>query len=713
MISFKIAADHILFQLPWQNKKRCREMELPRPHRASKTSLKSICNETILICQRFARITKTHRINALKRILGFATAKGKVLPAPGSSEWRVFVSEHYIYHLSHPEKLNTKGDKVLETMRIEWREVLHLYKNLKQRHIIPLDVVIPTMKQPIIPDDDTSADVLDSVEEKLWPLTNVDDLWPKTYLVDKSLNISTDKFLDKLQSDLETRTQTIVSACEGYWENVVICQRIGESLIKSISVEKIEAVLASGNFYVNHRYIADAQNPDGAAWFLAMIEHFFLRTGELDAISYKAMEKIPFFQPFCSNSYMQSRMVKELRKIAGDYGAPTKTINETLNRLLGYLSARDCGAAAAILAAENPKFNPHALRTADYLSGDDKPIHYYNSELGRLMWSVSKPRAKSRKVSALPPRSHKIYVELVKATMKARIRLMLAGDINYRKMFLTSSYEWVGLSSSFDQILTTKLGVSLYRALEKELTAGDVSRKIFSLKRIRGTQALISFLKEGTYQAAANTLGNSIAVIIVRYIPKWLKQRWNVRILRTFQTKLIVLATKGKPWHFAASDFLTQNDLFNFIIREATASVASDPLSIDLKRYAAELTEDAVHHLVERLVNHKVILKLDATSLAAIFLFAEMHKSSSKKQYEDVATGITEDSITTLARLLHCAYDISKDPSAKGTIIGNIAGLSVPYFQAVYAEALELKSALAKKVITVATIVNETKPCQK
>ncbi|KPN94146.1 hypothetical protein [Pseudomonas nunensis] len=713
MISFNIATGHILFQLPWQNKKRCREMELPRPPLASETSLMSICNETILICQRFANLTKAHRINALKRILDFANAEGKGLPELGSSEWRVFVSEHYIYHLSHPEKFNKKGDKKLETIRTEWRQVLLLYKNLKQRHIIPLDIVIPTMKQPIIPDDETSADVLDSVEESLWPLTNVDDLWPKTYLVDKSLNISTDKFLDKLQSDLETRTQTIVLACEGYWDNVVICHRIGESLINSISVEKIEAVLASGDFYINHRYIADAQNPDGAAWFLAMIEHFFLRTGELDAISYKAMEKIPFFQPFCTNSYMQARMVKELRKIAGDYGAPTQTINETLNRLLGYLSARDCGAAAAILAAENPKFNPHALRTADYLSGNDKPIHYYNSALGRLMWSVSKPRAISRKVSALPPRSHKIYVELVKATMKARIRLMLAGDINYRKMFLTSTYEWVGLSSSLDQIFTTKLGVSLYQALEKELTTGDISRKIFTLKRIRGTQALISFLKEGTYQAAANTLGNSIAVIIVRYIPKWLKQRWNVRILRTFQTKLIVLATKGKPWHLAASDFLTENDLFNFIIREAAVSVASDPISIDLKRYAAELTEDAVHHLIERLVNHKVILKLDAASLAAIFLFSEIRISPRIKQFEDVTSGITEESITTLARLLHCAYDISKDPSANGTIIGNIAGLSVPYFQAVYVEALELKSKLAKKIVKVDALINELKSCQK
>ncbi|MFP0194992.1 hypothetical protein ACKJSM_07420 [Pseudomonas sp. PHC1] len=713
MILFQIAADHILFQLTWQNKKRSRDMELPRPPLASETILTSICNETVRICQRFARITSTHRINALKRILGYATAQGKELPALSSKEWKVFINEHYIYHLSHPEKLNEDGDKILETMRAEWRQILYLYKNLKQRHIIPLDIVIPTMKQPIIPDDETGADVLDSVEETLWPLTNVNDLWPKTYLVDKSLNISTDKFLDKLQSDLHSRTETIVLACEAYWENVVICQRIGESLIKSIPVEKIEEVLSSGNFYVNHRYIADAYNPDGAAWFLAMIEYFFLQTGELDAISYKAMKKIPFFRPFCRNSYMRARMDKELRKIAGAHGAPTKNINETLNRLLGYLSARDCGAAAAILTAENPKFNPHALRAADYLSDDDKPIHYYNSELGQLMWSVSKPRAKSRKISALPPRSHKIYVELVKATMKARIRLMLAGDINYRKMFLTSSYEWVGLSSSLDQILTTKLGVSLYQTLETELTNGDVSRKIFTLKRIRGTQALISFLKEGTYQAAANTLGNSIAVIIVRYIPKWLKQRWNVRILRTFQTKLIVLATKGKPWHFAASDFLTQNDLFNFIIREATVSVASDPLSIDLKRYAAELTEDAVHHLVERLVNHKVILKLDATSLAAIFLFAEMHNSPQKKQYEDADTGITEDSITTLARLLHCAYDISKDPSAKGTIIGNIAGLSVPYFQAVYVEALELKSELAKKFITVATIANEMRPCQK
>lgn len=707
MITFKIFPTHILFRFIWQNMKKYRDMELPRPPLASIASLQVLCAETVRACQSYARLTATSRTNALKRMFIFATAEGKAIPASGSPDWKVFVHEHYIYHLSHPEKTIEEGDKDLETIRSEWRQIVYLYKSFKQQKVLPPDTTIPTIKQPQITDDDRSAEILDSVEERLWLLKDANHLWPKTYLIDKSLTTSTDQFLAKLQRDVEQRTQSILTACESYWDKVVICQRIGEDLIKSIPVEEIERVLSSGNFYVNHRYIADAYRPDGAAWFLAMIEHFFLRTGELRAISYTAMRAIPFFKPFCGNSYMRARMDQELRRIAGDYAAPGEDITETLIRLLGYVSARDCGAVAAILTAENPKFNPHALRSAAYLSDDDKPLHHWNSDLGCLMWSVSKPRARARKVSALPPRSYKIYTELVKATMKARIRLMLSGDDNYRKLFLTTSYKWVGVSSSLDQILTAKVGVCLYEVIEKQLIAGGVSRKVFTLKRIRGTQALISFLKEGNYQAAANTLGNSIAVIIIRYIPKWLKQRWNVRILRTFQTELIVLATKGTPWHLAATDFLTDKDLFDFIIqRVAQIDLAADPISIDLKRYAGELTEDAAEYLVSRLIKQNVILKLDATSLAAIFLFAERCANSPIKHFEDDASGIDENSIITLSRLLHCAYDISKDPKATGAVLTSIAGLSIPQFQAVYLEALEVKATLNNQVKNISTMAS-------
>lgn len=704
MISFEIAVDRILFKLSWENMQGFREITLSRPPTTSELNLDLVCSETVITCNQFAFLTRTHRVNALKRMLSFATQNGMEVPGRGSPGWKRFVNEHYIHHLSHPEKLNASGDKILETLRMEWRQSIYLYRNLKQRHVIPLNVLIPAIKKPRIPDDEGSSDVLDSVEETLWPLTDTNHLWPKTYLVDKTLNVSTDIFLEKLQSDLENRTLTIVTACEKYWNKVIICQSIGENLIKSISTEEIERVLASGVFYVNHRYIADANNPDGAAWFLAMLDHFFLRTDELKTISFPAMKNIPFFGPFCSNGYMRARMSDKLREIAGENAAPTENINETLNRLLGHLSARDCGAAAAILTAENPKFTPHSLRRADYLSQDNKPIHYYNSELGRLMWSVSKPRAKARKASALPPLSQKIYTQLVKATMKSRLRLMLDGDPNYRKLFLTSTFKWVGLSSNLDQILTTTLGVCLYKVLESALRDRDVSKEIFSLKRIRGSQAMISFLKEGTYQAAANTLGNSISVVMKRYIPKWLKQRWNVRILRTFQTKLIILATKGRPWHLAASDFLTENDLFQFIIREAAVSVASDPMSIDLKRYAAELTEDAVNHIVKPLTMHKMVLKLDSGTLAAVFLLAELRANASSNEHMDSKTGINDNFVITLARLLNCTYDTSMSADADNAIAGNIAGLSIPHFQAVYLEARKIKSEWENKVITATTL---------
>lgn len=329
-------------------------MYMPRPTLASEVNLEILCSETARISQRFAPYTATARVGSLRKILSFANDSVRALPAPDSAEWKIFINEHYLYHLLHPEKLNDDGDKEFESMRTEWTQISYLYKSFKQKNIIPSDTIIPAMRQPQISGDERSAEILDSVEATLWPLTDADELWPKTFLIDRGLNLSTDQFLDTLQSDVEKRTQTILSACENYWDNVVECQRVGEDLINSISFETIEAVLASGNFFIGRRYIADPTNPDGAAWFLAVINYYFLATDELSAISYRALSKIPFFQPLCRNGYMKKKMAIKLTEIAGKYRAPTLDINETLNRLLGHLSARDCGAAAAILVAENP-----------------------------------------------------------------------------------------------------------------------------------------------------------------------------------------------------------------------------------------------------------------------------------------------------------------------------------------------------------------------
>lgn len=255
------------------------------------------------------------------------------------------------------------------------------------------------------------------------------------------------------------------------------------------------------------------------------------------------------------------------------------------------------------------------------------------------------------------------------------------------------------MCNSIDQIFSTDLGESLYSVLETDLLAVGVSKKSFSLKRIRGTQALIAFLKEGTYQAVANTLGNSIAVVKSHYIPKWLMNRWNVRILRVFQTKMIVLATKDKPWQVEASDFLTKEDLFKFVINAAEESATSDPISVSLQRYAAELTEDAMKYVVQPLLNHKMILRLDAPTFAAIFLFSEFHaRKPQQAYYTDQRTGLSADSVITLANLLHAAYEFSVENARESQLFTSITGLSITHFINEYNAALKIKSQLADQI---------------
>lgn len=700
MHSYELTPTQIIFRSEWPGKKGLRETKIPRPALTSEESLHMLCRHVLQLCNRGTRFSAAQRIRILKHLLRFASKASKIIPIPGDPDWRAFIYEHFIFHLSHTEKLRGNDDKSDESLRVEWRGALVLYKHLKQQGIIPRNIVLPLMKEVGYGGDESASGALDSCEEQLWDLTDPEVLWPKTFLIDKDLNITTDKFLENLQYKLTKRSEGIISACRRYWDKLIYCQTIGASLINSIPPSKIKQVLESGDFYINGKHIADPRNPDGVAWFLAVIDYHFMQTGELKFISYELMKAIPFLRPICSSDKILARMNKKIREVAGEYTVPMTRINETLNRLLGHISARDCAAAAAILIAENPVFTSISLQESDYLSTNDVPVHYYNSDLDCLMWSVSKPRAKTRKVSPLTPAGLQIYTDVVRATFKARLHLMRNNNPDYRKLFLTSSFNWVGMNATINTMFTGPQEFNLYTVLETELTEAGVFKKSFSLKRIRGTQGLIAFLREGTYQAVATTLGNSIAVVKAHYIPKWLMSRWNIRILRVFQTKLIVLATKNKPWQIEACDFLTKEDLFKFVTNSAIEAETSDPISRDLKRYASEITEDAAKFLIEPLIRHKVILNLDPFAFAATFLFAEMHNltKSRNKQYQDKKTGISAESLVTLANLLHATYESCLDNKSCNPIINNITGLSASSFQQIYTQALAIKSELSQKV---------------
>ncbi|WP_281690906.1 hypothetical protein [Pseudomonas sp. PARCl1] len=709
MYSYRLTPQQVVFRTEWPNKQGYRETVVPRPSQASEESMHLMCGEVLKLCRRGTRFSGTAWIEVAKRMFQYASENNKDIPPPKDPEWRRFIYEHFIHHLSNPEKLRGSGDRDEITMRAHWRRNADLYKHLKQAAIVPYNILLPSMKLPDVLEDRSDSNILDSTEEQLWELTDTENLWPKTYLIDKDLNVPTDKFLENLQSQLETRSKGIIRACQKYWDNVVACHAIGAELIDSIPPEKIDEVLSSGEFYANGKHLADPINPDGVAWFLAVVDYYFMKTDKLQYINYELMKEIPFLRPICNNAKIQARMNERIKEVAGGYRAPMARTNETLNRLLGHISARDCAAAAAIIIADNPKFTPISLQEADYYSTTDVPIHYFNSDLDRLMWSVSKPRANSRKVSALSPASREMYCVLVRATSKARLRLMLDRDPNYRKLFLTSTFNYVGLCTNIDKIFTGPLGINLYTVLEDELSKAGVSKDSFSLKRIRGTQGLIAFLKEGTYQAAANALGNSIAVVKTHYIPKWLILRWNIRILRIFQTKLIVLATKGRPWRVEASDFTCEEDLFRFVVNSAREAETSDPISIDLKKYATEITEDASNFLAKPLLVHNLLLKLSPLSLAATFLFAETHNTAhtQKSQYIDKRSGMSAESIITLSNLIHAAYSYTTESNQENPIIRNIAGISVHSFQQIYREALKIKSELFTTTTSVAPHYHE------
>lgn len=66
------------------------------------------------------------------------------------------------------------------------------------------------------------------------------------------------------------------------------------------------------------------------AWFLAVVDYYFMKTDKLQYINYELMKEIPFLRPICNNAKIQARMNERIKEVAGGYGAPMARTNETL-----------------------------------------------------------------------------------------------------------------------------------------------------------------------------------------------------------------------------------------------------------------------------------------------------------------------------------------------------------------------------------------------
>lgn len=543
---------------------------------------------------------------------------------PVNDEWNNFILTHYSTHLTDKTyKPKTRFD--------HWSAVAILYKALRRSGFIPENTFIPdgSAKNVSQPEDMAQPHGYGTVSTPIPEAPQF--LLPKKYLVEEGFSHDDDIYLLNLKNTLESKARAIVECAVDYWERMLRCHARGDELCKDITAKKIEAVLESGRFYKEGIHLAHPDSPTGINWFLAATRYYAEQTDELKSLTFDELEKLPFFRPVINNTRSKPKLRARLWEAAGEDCIKNNTVNETFNRLLGYLSPRDCAVASAIIASENPCFNPSSLTNIRLYRQDGKFYLRGNSDTKRITISVSKPRAQSRKVSVLPPLSTRIVMDVIRCTSMPRRRLLLEDKSGWRKLFLISSRKQIGSSPSFAKSLTTNFGLSLHDLYKDKLEAVGITPNMMNLHTIRCTQGILEFLRTGSLQAVADLLSNSLKVVRDNYIPPWMVHRWATRFFRVIHQTIILVATEGEPWQLAASDFTSREELQTFVRRILLGIQNGGPLNEAIRAKLGHYSPDA-NSLIEMFVERELLFDRSASSLAAVYAYAD---AVDKLQLED------------------------------------------------------------------------------
>lgn len=621
-------------------------------------------------------------IKPAKFLFRFITTSGITEFPP--KNWDDFLNYQFCVHLENPE--------VEYDYRIaSWHEISHFYEELRRQGFIPKDTIIPsaTIKGGCI--DDETPPIGYGVERLNSPQT-LEELLPKKFLIEQDLHLPEDKYLIELRKHMEKSSEAVLSSCKKYWKQMRSCHKIGKAIINTISTDDIEEVIRTKKYHINGKHLADPEQKDGMAWFLAVARYYAVKTNQLKSVNFKELAKIPFFSQVILNKRTRPLLTKRIWEIAGDCAVKTPTVHEALNRLLGFLSHRDCAAACAILVTENPSFTPDSVGTIKLYNKNGKLYLRAETDLRRTIFSISKPRAGSRKISRLPRASMAVVINTMQCTRDQRAKLLSQKERGWRWLFLVASRMKYGPSATISTSMATCCGTSLYDVLHEPLAGAGIKRSEFTLLKIRATCGIVRFLYTGSLQSVADLLGNSVQTVRGRYIPVWLIARWATRLLRIMQQKLIVVATAGMPWAFQSSDFLTRDNLNEFVCRMITeAQHKKDPFSQLIKKAFGHTIKNG-EDIIEAVLNRELVLDLTPDKLAVLYAYTDVFSLAFRSAPPLGTTAIAPQAIFDLSNMIKmtAALSVRGISSVDAAIADRVSGESLDHLKLAHAKALTL-----------------------
>ncbi|WP_223507919.1 hypothetical protein [Pseudomonas sp. BF-B-25] len=649
--------------------------------------LKAIIEAVEKLGGRLAIETMPKLAKAMSEILVFLTRNDVFVDT--SFNWNEILYLHLL------ETLENK--KVEQRTRVmKWQSIQKIYKELARFKAIPSDVLVPSGTVRGGCAEDALAPIGHKRKVVDIPKT-IEDLRPKHALIAKGLELDDDEFVENLKNRFQNGVDVCIELLTGYWDRMRNCWEIGRTLLLKVPTSALEERLAKNDFFENGQHVAHPAAPDGIAWFLRAIQYYALTTYELDKINFNQMCKLPFFKDLLEVKGIESVILQKLHEVSGDSAPPVHKANkqptELISRLLQLLSKRDSAAACCILILENPSFTSDSIANADLYTQNGKLYLKAQTLHRRLIFSVSKPRARKRKVSVLSPLSARVVKDVVQATSQIRERQKFLQKRNWRKLFLISTRNQIGSISRPSSILSTGSGITLYSLFQARLKQVDIDHLSFNLSTLRSTQAILCFLKHGSIKMVADLLNNSVQVVKKNYIPVWMIIYWGNRILRTIQQKIIVVATEGSSWQLEASDFLDASSLRKFItkiLRDLKNGDAfSEIIRVRLGKYASE-------PLAQPYREAELLIPMGVEELAFLYAYADVVRPANFKPVTSDDGALSDKQIRSLVELIRQCDRIHDGElsDAEYAVLAKISGDSLMQFQRIHLAATTRADAL-------------------
>jgi len=551
--------------------------------------------------------------------------------------------------------IQTKGLK-LESKISYWNSASKILKELALMGVFPPTVVFPSTKNNARRGEHPSPPI-GYQSQKISPPVEIEDILPKSFLIERDLHKPDDLHLTQFRQELETSISTVADALKGYWKEMLDTHEIGKILTDKIPPEIRNKVIANDGIGIDGSHVCAPSQPEALEWFLILVKHRY-ETGQIRAIS----DKHVFDSSFGLTQGRITQLFQMAKKICPQKYLKRKKSSEFVARLTGLLSVMDCNAAIAILVINNPIFTAQSISTANlYMENGD--CYVLASPEDRLVrFSISKPRAGNRKVAHLNNISCNVLSKIVECTTTTRQLLLKRKDPTWKKLFLYISSTGVN-SNPGSRNNNLDLQDSLKTRLAEDLTSirGNID---ISPSALRATQGIITFLRTGSLAVTSMVLGNSITVTQSNYIPPWLVKRFGNRTLRVLAQKVIVVATHGQPWALAASDFITPRDLHLFIVRILSEATGNDPFSIIAHRRLEKEANLTPNHSSK---NGQLHLHINGETLAALYAYES--KISTLPEHEQLGTNpetnLSHQAVCNIARISRLSAELDIDTASE------------------------------------------------